>query len=97
MVTLINNSKNFAVTGESTNFKLIGEARGVVETVTIQNFNGHFEPTDGGYEGNFTYSETDTGRANKNIYDVSKDNFIELDTLLNECIAELKSVLNDNE
>ena len=48
MVTLINNSKNFAVTGENENFKLIGEARGVVETVTISSFNGHFETLEGG-------------------------------------------------
>lgn len=97
MVTLINNSKNFAVTGESEHFKLIGEARGVVESEIISNFNGHFEPLVGGYNGNFTYSESDLGRASKNIYDVNKDDFIELDTLLNDCIVELKEVLNDNE
>ena len=97
MVTLISNSKNFAVTGESQNFKLIGEANGVVESTIITSFNGHFEPIDGGYNGNFTYGESNTGRASKNIYDVDKDNFIEIDTLLNQCIAELKNVLNGNE
>jgi hypothetical protein len=97
MITLINNSKNFAVTDESQNFKLIGEAQCVVETGIISNFNGHFEPLDGGYSGNFTYNETTTGRANKNIYDTDKDYFIEIDTLLNTCITELKNVLNDNE
>lgn len=97
MVTLINNSKKFAVTGESTNFKLIGEASGIVETKSIANFNGHFESLEGNYGGNFNFSETDANKANKNIMDVDKDHFIELDTLLNDCIEELKEVLNDNE
>lgn len=97
MVTLINNSRNFAVTGESEHFKLIGEARGIVESEIISNFNGHFESIDGGYNGNFTYSETDNGKSSKNIYDIDKDSLIELDTLFNNCIIELRTALNDNE
>jgi hypothetical protein len=97
MITLINTSKNYSVTSETVNFKLSGNAAVIQETGNISNFNGSFTTTEGVYCGNFNYSENDNGKANKNIYDVDKENFAELGTLLDNAIEELKQELNDNE
>lgn len=97
MVTLINTSKNYRISLESQNFKLSGEATVNVESEYISNFNGSFTSDDEGYAGGFGYSENQNGKANKNIYDIDKENFVELDTLLDSAISELKSELNDNE
>ena len=96
MITLINTSKNYSVSGEALNFRLSGNASAIVETSLINNFNGSFTTTDGVYCGNFNYHEDEHGKAGKTIYDVDKANFVELDTLLDNVIAELKQVINDN-
>lgn len=93
MVTLINTSKNYSVTKETENFKLSGNAVVIDETSTITSFNGTFNTINGEYSGNFNYGETETGKANKNIYDVDKANFVELDTLLDGAIQDLKNEL----
>lgn len=90
MVTLINTSKNYSVTRETENFKLSGNAVVLEETGNIQSFNGVFNTLQDGYSGSFGYNESEAGKANKNIYDVDKANFIELDTLLDAAIEELK-------
>lgn len=90
MVTLINTSKNYSVTRETENFKLSGNAVVLEETGNIQSFNGVFNTLQGEYSGSFGYNESEAGKANKNIYDVDKANFIELDTLLDAAIEELK-------
>ena len=97
MVTLINTQKNYSVAVETENFKLSGSAVINVESENISNFNGGFTTTEGNYAGNFGYSENENGKANKNIYDIDKKNFVELDTLVDSAIAELKQELNDNE
>jgi hypothetical protein len=97
MITLINTSKNYSVSLETENFKLSGNASINVETESISSFNGNFTTTDGNYAGNFGYNENENGKANKNIYDIDKANFVELDTLVDNAINELKQELNDNE
>lgn len=97
MITLINTSKNYSVTLETENFKLSGNASITVETANISSFNGNFTTVDGDYAGNFGYNENGDGKASKNIYDVDKSNFVELDTLVDNAINELKQELNDNE
>ena len=97
MVTLINTSKNYSVAIETQNFKLSGNATVNVEDEYISNFNGNFTTLEGTYAGNFGYNESNNGKANKNIYDIDKENFVELDTLVDSAIAELKQELNDNE
>ena len=97
MTTLINTSKNYSVTLETENFKLSGNASINVETANISSFNGSFTTIDGNYAGSFGYNENENGKANKNIYDIDKVNFVELDTLVDNAINELKQELNDNE
>ena len=97
MITLINTSKNYSVALETENFKLSGNASINVETESISSFNGNFTTIDGNYAGNFGYSENENVKANKNIYDIDKANFVELDTLVDNAINELKQELNDNE
>ena len=95
MVTLINTSKNYSVTRETENFKLSGNAIILEETGNIQSFNGNFQTKQDVYCGGFGYNENDNGKANKNIYDVDKANFVELDTLLDAAIEELKEEINE--
>lgn len=98
MVTLINTSKNYSVNRETEIFKLSGNASINVEDSIVTNFNGNFTTIDGVYCGNFGYNENTNGKASKNIYDVDKENFSTLDTLLDNAIDELKQeLLNDNE
>ena len=97
MVTLINTSKNYSVVIETENFKLSGNAVVNIESGNISNFNGSFQTLEGVYSGNFGYNEGNNGKANKNIYDIDKNNFVELDTLVDNAINELKQELNDNE
>lgn len=95
MVTLINTSKNYSVTRETENFKLSGNAIILEEIGNIQSFNGNFQTKQDVYCGGFSYNENDNGKANKNIYDVDKANFVELDTLLDAAIEELKEEINE--
>ena len=97
MITLINTSKNYSVALETENFKLSGNAVINVESGNISNFNGSFSTLENVYAGNFGYNEGENGKANKNIYDIDKENFVELDTLVDNAIDELKQELNDNE
>lgn len=97
MVTLINTSKNYSVNIETENFKLSGNAAINVEDSIVTNFNGNFSTLEGVYCGNFNYNENSNGKASKNVYDVDKENFSDLDTLLDGAIDELKQELNDNE
>ena len=97
MITLVNTSKNYTVSGETQNFVLSGNAIVIEETSNISNFNGSFTTKEGAYCGNFGYNENENGKANKNIYDIDKANFVELDTLLDTAIAELKTEIAGQE
>lgn len=94
MVTLINTTKNYSVSKETENFKLSGNATIIQETATVQSFNGSFSTNQDVYCGSFNYNENDNGKASKNIYDIDKANFVELDTMLDAAIEELKEEIN---
>lgn len=95
MVTLINTTKNYSVSRETENFKLSGNATIIQETATIQSFNGSFSTKQDVYCGSFGYNESDNGKASKNIYDIDKNSFVELDTILDTAIEELKGEINE--
>lgn len=95
MITLINTTKNYSVSRETENFKLSGSATIIQETATVQNFNGSFSTKQDAYCGSFNYSENDNGKANKNIYDIDKTSFVELDSMLDAAIEELKGEIEE--
>jgi hypothetical protein len=94
MITLTNKQTNYSVSKEGTILKLEGTTN-FTETGLISSFNGTISTLEGAYVGNFYYSESTNGKANRSLNDVDLDKYKAADALIDEAIDELKEQVEE--
>lgn len=97
MIEITQTSQNYAVTNESSNYKLTMTATVSKNQTMPMTANGTFTDLEGLHLGNFNYSEDVNGKVSKSFYSIDKKDMSALETLLDDTITQFNANVNDNE
>lgn len=89
MITFSNKTVRYNFSEQGENFKIDGSIE-VLQDDSISNLNGTIYDLQGQYLGNLYYSESTEGKCSKNLSNVSKENFADVDNYVDSVLAELK-------
>ena len=90
MITFSNKTVRYNFSSEGENFKIDGTVE-IMQNGSLNNLNASISNLQGQYLGNLYYSETMEGKCNKNLNNVEKENFADVDNYVDSILAELKT------